>query len=109
MWSIILTPSQPQCKTKLLGGRAVRNVRAKKKKKKKSVPSREETDHQINLKVSEKSRRTSAVTTDFTALIADGRFCLRGRSGGLTGAHPAAAAPFPRDTFHRSPRFDIRE
>ena len=39
-----------QTKTKRLGGRGVRNVRAR------SVPSREETNQQINLKVPERPR-----------------------------------------------------
>lgn len=37
------------------------------------VPSREETNRQINLKVLERPGRTSAVTTYFLALIGDGR------------------------------------
>lgn len=56
-----------QSQTKRLGGRRVRNVRVQ------SVPSREETNQQINLKVLERPGRTSAVTTDFPALIGDGR------------------------------------
>lgn len=53
-----------------------------------SVPSREETNQQINLKVSERPGRTSAVTTYFPAVSGDGG-CLQGWRGGRNHRHSA--------------------
>ncbi|CAB1425626.1 unnamed protein product [Pleuronectes platessa] len=96
----------PQSKTKRLGGRAVR-----KSARPESVPSSEGT----SVNVLERPRRTSAVTTDFPALIGAGgveiitstvrtRFCpgfrLRVRTGPLQVGPPVRSAPTRGPRIH---------